>query len=60
MSRVRARVLVSGHVQGVWFRESTRREAERLVELNAASGVMGGTFRAIVEAVRGSGKPRKS
>jgi acylphosphatase len=31
MDRVaRLRVLVSGTVQGVWFRESTRKEAERL------------------------------
>ncbi|MDH4044391.1 MAG: zf-TFIIB domain-containing protein [Gemmatimonadota bacterium] len=42
---------------GLWFDEG---EAQRLVELNAASGVMGGTFRAIVEAVRGTGKSRKS
>lgn len=28
--RRRARVLVSGRVQGVWFRESTRRRAEEL------------------------------
>lgn len=27
---VRARVLVSGRVQGVWYRESCRQEAERL------------------------------
>jgi acylphosphatase len=27
---LRARVVVHGLVQGVWFRESTRREAERL------------------------------
>ncbi|MFA5943361.1 MAG: acylphosphatase [Candidatus Thermoplasmatota archaeon] len=26
----RLRVLVSGRVQGVWFRESTRQEADRL------------------------------
>lgn len=26
----RVRVLVEGRVQGVWFRESTRREAQRL------------------------------
>lgn len=31
MDRIkRLRVLVSGTVQGVWFRESTRQEAERL------------------------------
>lgn len=29
-SAARVRVLVSGKVQGVWFRESTREEAERL------------------------------
>ena len=29
-SMTRVRVLVSGKVQGVWFRESTRQEAERL------------------------------
>lgn len=28
--RVRVRAVVSGRVQGVWFRESCRREAERL------------------------------
>jgi len=27
---IRRHVIVSGRVQGVWFRESTRREAERL------------------------------
>ena len=30
MSRLRARVVVSGRVQGVWFRESTRRCADEL------------------------------
>ena len=30
MSWLRARVVVSGRVQGVWFRESTRRRAEEL------------------------------
>lgn len=28
--RVRVRARVAGHVQGVWYRESCRREAERL------------------------------
>ncbi|HRC08241.1 MAG TPA: acylphosphatase [Miltoncostaeales bacterium] len=28
--RVRRRVIVRGHVQGVWFRESTRQEAEKV------------------------------
>ena len=30
MKRVRTRVIVSGRVQGVWFRESTRRRASKL------------------------------
>ncbi len=30
MSWLRCRVLVTGRVQGVWFRESTRRRAEEL------------------------------
>lgn len=29
-ARLRLRLQIRGHVQGVWFRESTRREAERL------------------------------
>jgi acylphosphatase len=49
---VRVRIVVSGRVQGVWFRESCRREA-------AASGVGGwvanqadGTVLAVVEGER--------
>ena len=30
MSALRAHVIVSGRVQGVWFRESTRQRAEEL------------------------------
>jgi acylphosphatase len=30
MDNIRVRLIVEGRVQGVWFRESTRREAERL------------------------------
>jgi acylphosphatase len=30
MENIRVRLIVEGRVQGVWFRESTRREAERL------------------------------
>jgi acylphosphatase len=30
VSTTRHRVVVRGHVQGVWFRDSMRREAERL------------------------------
>ena len=30
MDKIRVRLIVEGRVQGVWFRESTRREAELL------------------------------
>ena len=30
MGNIRIRLIIEGLVQGVWFRESTRREAERL------------------------------
>lgn len=30
MENTRMRLIIEGRVQGVWFRESTRREAERL------------------------------
>lgn len=30
MSKIRIRLIIKGRVQGVWFRESTRREAEKL------------------------------
>jgi len=30
MENTRVRLIIEGRVQGVWFRESTRREAERL------------------------------
>jgi acylphosphatase len=30
MENARVRLIIEGRVQGVWFRESTRREAERL------------------------------
>jgi hypothetical protein len=43
--------------RGFWFDEG---EAERLVELNASKGVVGGAFRAIVEAVRGPSKSGKA
>jgi hypothetical protein len=41
---------------GLWFDAG---EADRLVELNASKGI-GGAFRAIVEAVRGPDKSRRS
>jgi len=30
VDNIRVRLIIEGRVQGVWFRESTRREAERL------------------------------
>ena len=42
---------------GVWF---DAHEAERLVEINASKGVMGGAFRAIVDAVRGPDRPKRT
>jgi uncharacterized C2H2 Zn-finger protein len=42
---------------GIWFDED---EAARLVDVNAAKGVGGGLFRAIVQAVRGPETPRKT
>lgn len=30
LDTIRVRLIIEGRVQGVWFRESTRREAERL------------------------------
>lgn len=53
MSRVCRRFLVSGRVQGVWFRESTRREAGRLGLAGSASNLPDG--RVEVVAV-GTGK----
>ncbi|MEE8338535.1 MAG: acylphosphatase [Xanthomonadales bacterium] len=42
MSPVCRRFLVSGRVQGVWFRESTRREAVRLGLNGSASNLPDG------------------
>jgi acylphosphatase len=53
MSQACRRFLVSGKVQGVWFRESTRREAARLGLNGSASNLPDG--RVEVVAV-GSGK----
>ncbi|HBF42562.1 MAG TPA: acylphosphatase [Desulfobacteraceae bacterium] len=30
MNNIRMRIVIEGRVQGVWFRDSTRREADRL------------------------------
>ncbi len=53
MSQVCRRFLVSGRVQGVWFRESTRREAVRLGLAGSASNLPDGRVEVVVV---GSGK----
>ena len=46
---VRRRVVVHGIVQGVWFRDSTRREAERLRVAGWAGNRYDGTVEAVFE-----------
>ena len=53
MSRVCRRFLVSGKVQGVWFRESTRREAARLGLNGSVSNLPDGRVEVVAA---GSGK----
>ncbi len=47
MSQACRRFLVSGKVQGVWFRESTRREAARLGLNGSASNLPDGRVEVI-------------
>lgn len=49
MPELRCRVVVSGRVQGVWFRESTRREAERLGVRGWVRNREDGTVEAVFE-----------
>jgi acylphosphatase len=46
---VRRRVVVRGRVQGVWFRDSTRREAERAGVGGWARNCSDGTVEAVFE-----------
>lgn len=46
---IRRRVLVDGRVQGVWFRDSCRREAERLGVTGWVSNRMDGRVEAVFE-----------
>ena len=46
---IRARVVVSGHVQGVWFRESCRREADARGVAGWARNRADGTVEAVFE-----------
>jgi acylphosphatase len=47
--RVRRRVVVHGHVQGVFFRDSTRREAQRHGVAGWVSNRPDGTVEAVFE-----------
>ena len=46
---IRVRVVVSGDVQGVWFRESCRREAERRGVAGWVTNRYDGTVEAVFE-----------
>jgi acylphosphatase len=56
MTRIRAHAYVTGRVQGVWFRESTRRRAEELgvcgFVRNLADGRVEAVFEGDAPAVR--------
>lgn len=46
---IRRRIVVTGRVQGVWFRDSTRREAERLGVAGWARNRADGTVEIVAE-----------
>ena len=46
---VRRRLVAGGRVQGVWFRDSTRREAERLGVAGSARNLPDGSVEVIAE-----------
>jgi len=52
MSEARARVVVEGRVQGVWFRESTRRMAEEVGVAGWVRNLPGGDVEAVFEGSR--------
>jgi len=49
---VRTRVVVEGRVQGVWFRESTRRMAEEIGVAGWVRNLPGGSVEAVFEGDR--------
>ncbi len=52
MSMVSVRCLVSGRVQGVWYRDSTRRQAERLGISGSARNLADGRVEVIAYGQR--------
>jgi acylphosphatase len=51
-ARVRKRVYVSGRVQGVWFRESCRDEAERVGVAGSVRNLADGRVEVVLEGPR--------
>ena len=49
MGSVRRRVIAHGRVQGVFFRDATRREAERLGVAGSATNTADGTVECVFE-----------
>lgn len=49
MAISRSRIVASGRVQGVWFRDSTRREAERLGAAGWVRNLPDGRVEAVFE-----------
>ncbi|HDZ89530.1 MAG: acylphosphatase [Deltaproteobacteria bacterium] len=49
MDRVRVHLIIEGRVQGVWFRESTRREAVSLRVYGWVKNLPDGTVEALIE-----------
>jgi acylphosphatase len=49
VSRIRRRIVVRGHVQGVWFRDSVRRLAERYDVSGWAANRWDGAVEAVFE-----------
>jgi acylphosphatase len=54
VSRLRARAIVSGRVQGVWFRESTRQRAEALGLSGWVRNLPDGRVEALLEGEAGA------
>ena len=51
---VRRRIVAAGRVQGVWFRDSTRREAARLGVAGSARNLPDGTVEVVAEGEPGA------